>query len=223
MLGTGGNVLNGIFGLTFKWLGTRVFMAVGNDLSFAPAATVDNRRDSFYADGDYTSNVESNRDEAKDRIGWMGIKFVDSEVHPTKQTVELEPVFTSRQFFVYKTWLEMHLGAWAKQDMPFKFFNCSEGGISGVVATKHGKGNKDLQDLKNWKLMDDIAPGRWMTRTLLDATNEWMEFRRKCQTQWEIESGAGRVIGLPQKMGGASGIVQPGSGIILPTSTGIIS
>jgi hypothetical protein len=226
MLGTGGNVLNGIFALTFKWLGTRTFIATGNDLSFAAHADIDDRRAGFYADGDYASNINSNRDEAQDRIGWMGIEFEESKTHPSGMMVNLVPVFTSRQFFVYKTWLEIHIGAWAKQGTPFRYYNCSEGGISGVVAMDHGKNSRSkekLQDISNWKLMDEVVPGRWFTTTLLDAASEWMEFRRKCQTQWEIESGAGNVIALPRGMGGASSIVQPGSGIIVPTSTGIIS
>ena len=92
-----------------------------------------------------------------------------------------------------------------------------------MVASKHGKGNRELSDVTNWKLMDEIAPNRWLTKTLLDAANEWMEFKEKCRIQWAIESGAGNVIDLPQKTAGASNIVLPGKKIILPTSTGIIS
>jgi hypothetical protein len=225
-LGTGGNVLNGIFGLTFRYLGSRVFMALGNDLSFPADSDIEKRRSSFYADGDYASNINSNRDAAQDKIGWMGIKFVESETHPTGKVIDLVPVFTSRQFFVYKTWLELHVGAWAKQGKPFRYYNCSEGGISGVVATDHGKNSRTkekLKDINNWKLMDEYVPGRWFTTTLLDAANEWMEFRKKCQTLWAIESGAGSVIELPRKMAGASNIVLPGNEIIVPTYTGIIS
>ena len=226
MLGTGGNVLNGIFGLTFKYLGSRTFIATGNDLSFAAHEDIDNRRSSFYADGDYESNIKSNRDEAQDKIGWMGIEFEDSKTHPSGKMINLVPVFTSRQFFVYKTWVEMHIGAWAQQGKPFRYYNCSEGGISGVVATDHGKNSKTkdkLRDVKNWKLMDEIVPGRWFTTTLLDAATEWMEFRKKCQTQWAIESGAGNVIDLPQVTDGAKIIVPAGKRIITPTYTGIIS
>jgi len=215
-LGTGGNVMNAVFSIAFQFLGARVFMAVGNDLSFKASADTDERRKSFYADEDYKSNIESNRDEAKDRLSWMGIKFVDSKVAPHGSMIDLEPVMTSRQFLVYKTWLEMHVGAWGMQGVPFRYYNCSEGGISGVVNTE--RNTQAFKDINTWRLMDEVVPGRWFTMRLIDAANGWMEFLRRCRTLWETEEGAGRLVVSPwqERTGGAKTIVQPGSGIILP-------
>jgi len=219
-IGTGGNVLNAVFSIAIWFLGSRIFMAVGNDLCFKADKDIENRRSNFYADGDYDCNIQSNRDEAKDRFTWMGIKWVESKVHPTGKVVDLEPVMTSRQFLTYKTWVEMHVGAWARQKLPFKYINCTEGGICGVVNTENNKAA--FKDIKTWKLMDEICNDRWFTMTLLDAANEWMEFLEKCQILTGIKNGAGSVIGLPHLTGGAGLIDQHGRPITNRQSSGII-
>jgi hypothetical protein len=227
-IATGGNVFNGIVRCAYSFLKAPVFMAVGNDLSFEASKELDDRRKSFYADEDYSSNIGSDRDEAKDELVWMGIEFEDCKVHPSGKKINLKPVMTSRQFLVYKTWLELHIGVWAPQEIKFRYYNCTEGGISGVVSTEHSK--EAFKDINRWKLMDEVVPGRWFTTTLLDAANQWMEFLEKCRTQMEIEQGAGglgmtggNVIALPQGTDGARIIVPPGKKIISPPYSGIIT
>lgn len=170
---SGGNVLNNIWTLACTHLGSTVFMCVGNDLSFERKESVEEQRQSFYADGDYSTNKASKRDEAAQKYDWMGFSFYDNVVSPDgKPLIRLEPVRTTSQFLVYKIWLESAIAMNATQGMSFRYYNCSEGGILGVKC-KEDKGegmfNKD-----NWFLLDELLPKRWCTRRLKDAIVEFI-------------------------------------------------
>ena len=199
MIGQGGNVVNAAFMLSLKMLRSRVFMVVGNDLSFPHNPNANKRREFFYADGDYTSNISRGVDEAKDKFMWLGIKMRDNPFEPGKKIVELEPVGVSRQLFIYKTWAETHAISWADSDVAFHYYNCSEGGISGVMA--HSYNSLEMHKRENWYLLDDIIPKRWRTRSLLQAVSEFLEARILCQTnQSGLISGAdANLLSLPGK------------------------
>ena len=170
----GGNVTNTVWVWSMRWLKSSVHMVVGNDLSFPLTASVDSRRNSYYADGDYTSNINNKRDEAKSRMAWMGFEY---EFNPilNKWVVNFKPVATAWQLWTYKTWIEMQITMHEKSEQSWHYFNCSEQGISGMVPKEDSKDvmmNKD-----NWQLMDQLTPRRWHTRRLEDAINQFLQAR----------------------------------------------
>jgi len=180
-VGSGGNVLNNMFSTGLKILHSRVFMALGNDLSYPYDPDLDKRREMFYADGDYSVNIEKGVDEARDRFVWLGFKMRDNPFEQGKKIIDFKPVSTSRQMFIYKLWIELHVATWGlnKED-PFYYYNCSESGIAGMLA--HDYSSRDLlEDPDNWYLMDDVVPERWRTRSLFQAANQFMEATLVCR------------------------------------------
>lgn len=134
----GGNVLNTLWILNQRVLGSTVYMMVGNDLSFPYKQDIEERRKSFYADGDYRLNILNKRDEAKHQLGWMGFDLHESAFEPGKYRYNLDIVGISRQLWVYKVWLEVQAAVWAEKTQ-FFIYNCSEAGVSGVLAKEFGK------------------------------------------------------------------------------------
>lgn len=186
----GGNVANNAFVMCYKFLGAKIFMSVGNDLSYPYSDDVGDRRSSYYADGDYSSQY---KDEAKEKFAWMGIEFSDLTYGNGKRICNLKPVLTSRQLFIYKTWIEMNISTWAEHtNDTFQYYNCSEGGICGVMTQNHTV--EAMDDISNWSLMDDVCPKRWKTRTLEDATTEFLTARQVWQEQAETRTNAGGII-----------------------------
>ncbi len=129
----GGNVMNSMWTLSSTHLRSSVFMSVGNDLSFPRGNTLEEQRKKYYADGQYTENIQSKRDEARNRVDWMGFEFYDNVLSASGQPlIKLLPVRTTSQFMVYKNWVESAVGMNAGRKQSFKYYNCSEGGILGV-------------------------------------------------------------------------------------------
>ena len=187
--GGGGNVLNSMFTTGMKILHSRYFIALGNDLSYPYDDNIDKRRNTFYADGDYSVNIKKGVDEAKDRYVWVGYTMRDNPFEKGKTIAEFKPVATSRQLFIYKAWIELHVTAWATtQPDPFIYYNCSEGGIAGVLA-RDTSSLELMHDPDNWYLMDEVVPKRWRTRTLLQAANQFLEASLICR-----EKGANAII-----------------------------
>ncbi|MCK4819365.1 DUF115 domain-containing protein, partial [bacterium] len=185
-VGSGGNVLNSMFLTGLKILHARYFMALGNDLSFPYDPDIDKRRKMFYADGDYSVNMKKGVDEAKDRFVWLGYSMRDNPFQQGEKIVEFHPVNTSRQLFIYKMWIELHVTTWGTTSSEqFIYYNCSEGGIAGVLA-KEQHSKELMEDPKNWHLLDNIIPKRWRTRSFLQAVNQFMEATLLCR-----EKGAG--------------------------------
>ncbi len=180
-VGSGGNVLNNIFCTGLKILHARYFMALGNDLSYPYDANLDKRRQMFYADGDYSVNLKKGVDEAKDRYIWLGFKMRDNPFEAGQKIIDFKPVSTSRQLFVYKMWIELHVTTWGiTYPDPFIYYNCSENGIAGVLAHKYDD-RELMNDPHNWFMMDEIIPKRWRTRSFLQAVNQFLEVNLICQ------------------------------------------
>jgi len=180
-VGSGGNVLNNMFFTGLKILHARYFMALGNDLSYPYNPDLDKRRQFFYADGDYSVNIKKGVDEAKDRYVWVGFKMRDNPFQPGEKILEFEPVSTSRQLFVYKMWIELHVTTWGiTHPDPFIYFNCSEGGIAGVLGRQYDD-RVLMDDPENWYLMDEVVPKRWRTRSFLQAVSQFLEANLLCQ------------------------------------------
>jgi len=180
-VGSGGNVLNTMFTSSLKVLHSNYFMALGNDLSYPYDPEIEKRRSMFYADGDYSSNIKrKGADEAKNNFTWIGFRMRDNPFQEGKKIIDLEKVNTSRQMFIYKTWLESHVTMWESDpNIWFIYYNCSESGIAGVLARDY---EPDLlDDPENWYMLDDVVPKRWRTRSLLQAVNEFLEARLICR------------------------------------------
>jgi hypothetical protein len=174
----GGNVLNTGWSISLKFFGSSVFLALGNDLSFPIQDTIEKQRETYYADGDYSSNAKdtgTGRDEAQTQHKWMGFTLHDRVIYDPKNTlnydVELDLVGTNQNLWVYKTWLEANVLGMGKH-IKFQFYNCTEGGIAGVMCKDDS--NKGLMKEENWYLMDEVCPKRWRTRRFTDAVSEFL-------------------------------------------------
>lgn len=191
----GGNVLNGAWGISITRMASTVFIGVGNDLSFKyDDENVDNQRNSYYADGDYSSNAVgtgTGRDEAgkKNAKKWGGFTLkpkliFDTSKQGDRYNVDLDIVGTTHTLWVYKTWLESTLMRQIDNPHPvsFRYFNCSEAGILGVMS----KGSKDeeLRDVSNWFLLDEKCKfyGTYMLKDaieLFDKAKEMFECNKR--------------------------------------------
>jgi len=187
----GGNVINTAWSIGLRYFKTSVFMAVGNDLSFPIKDTMELRRESYYADGDYSSNAPktgTGRDEARSEKMWMGFNLEKRLIYTNdlhnNYNVTVEPVGTTQTLWVYKTWLEANvIGMGKKSKASYHYYNCTEGGIAGVMCRDDS--DKGLSKEDNWFLMDEVCK-RWKTRTLEDATSEFL--KAKDGMRWGVEA-----------------------------------
>lgn len=165
----GGNVLNTLWLWSLRHFKSRVFMVLGNDLSYPVEPKVSKRRDSYYFDGEYKANIENKRDEATSKLGWMGFEY---EFNPilNKWVINLVPRMTAYSLWMYKTWMEMQAVMHEKES--WHYYNCSESGIAGVV-NRASEG----MDKKSWALMDTICPKHWHTRRLEDGVTQFLKAR----------------------------------------------
>ena len=181
----GGNIINMSFVLTIGLFRASVWMCVGNDLSYPMLDSAEERRKQYYADGDYTSNIKSRRDEAINVLSWAGFEYPNTPFILPRPYVNLNLVYTSPQMFIYKTWLETNSVILWEAGNRFTLYNCSEGGILGVQL-KADVTDPERYDEKfkpeNWHLMDTVMPSKWRTRTLYQATEEF--HKAKEQLLW---------------------------------------
>lgn len=195
----GGNVLNMAWILGMRYLKSSVYMSVGNDLSFPYDKEYENRRDGYYADGNYESNTGSQRDEARQKWTWLAYDNLRLGALTDSYVYDLKLASTSFQFFTYKSWLESQVLMNCDSPRPFHYFNCSEGGILGVMVKDYSP--EKLEDKSNWCLLDDIIPKRWHTWPLADAAEFFMEARQwfiKNEPKEETHTGVGSAgIWLP--------------------------
>ena len=190
----GGNVMNCCWTMGLRFFNSTVYMALGNDLSYPIEKTVDKRREAYYVDGDYSSNLGTGRDEARSDKAWMAIKLSKSNIismnADERYNVELYPTATNGTLWVYKTWLEAQVAA-AQAGSKFVYYNCSEGGIAGIL---HKEG-EPYEDIKSWYLLDTVSK-RWRTRLFEDAIGEFL--KAKDFMRWGIQPDARSAIALAQ-------------------------
>lgn len=189
----GGNVLNSAWSMGMLVLRSTVFMALGNDLSFPVSEDVEYRRQNYYADGDYSANIANKRDEAKSEKMWMGFELertmiLTNEVSK-KYHIKMKRVGTTSSLWVYKTWLEANCIGSAFKNIPYHYYNCTEGGIAGVMCKDDSDEGIENQD--NWFMLDDVCP-RYHTRMFEDAINEFR--RAKEALKWGIHAVAPSAI-----------------------------
>jgi hypothetical protein len=201
----GGNVMNVMWVSSLQSLESRVFICVGNDLSYDIGPDLKTRRENYYFDGDYSTNLASGRDEAKGMSRWIGFDmyrnpFVD------RADYKFVPKGTVHSLFHYKQWTEVFCAVQdVAENASFHFYNCSETGILGCIPKSYKK--MDLENIDNWELMDEYFPTRWHTRMLKDAVADVLAMKElQCRTQTGMLVDANPVIVLPQRMGGVRGI-----------------
>jgi len=177
----GGNVLNTLFSIGLRFLHTTTFMALGNDLSYPLKDKIEDQRTNYYADLDYTSNQKgtgTGRDEANARKKWLGFTLHPHLIYTgnnnDRYNINLDIVGTSHTLWVYKTWIEANVLLNAKGKVSYHYYNCSEGGIAGVMNKDMKLRKAELQKDETWYLMDDICP-RWHTRMFKDAVEEFVK------------------------------------------------
>jgi len=190
----GGNVMNTSWVISLGCMGCRVFMTVGNDLSYpiCEDVSVEDRRKKYYADGDYSTNLASKRDEAARQFKWMGFEM-STNIFTGEPQIKMVPRSTVQSLYGYKNWLEINIGIQDQMEGSFHYFNCSEEGILGVVAKD--KDRQNLKDRSNWLMLDDIFPKRYHTRTLEEATTTFLAMRELWREKVVTNLGAGRAIG----------------------------
>ncbi len=186
VVGHGGNVINQMLLMSMHYLKSTVFMVVGNDLSFKHFEDIKDRRKRYYADGDYSTNIGTGRDEAKRELPWMGFKYNESFLVPGEHTLSLEPMSTTHQLMLYKRWLENQVKIQSElSKVPFQYFNCTEGGILGVMSRKtlpeldRSDLTEAIKDKDNWYLLDEEYPKRYITSTLERACQHYLDARQE--------------------------------------------
>lgn len=172
----GGNVLNMMYILGTAYLDSSIFMAVGNDLSYDFDKDLEKRRQAYYADGDYSTNLGTKRDEAKRYIPWMGFELEESILVPGHYSIRFRPKSTTQQLLLYKIWMETRIGIQERHPRAFHYYNCTEGGILGVLSKTPDK-REMFDDPDNWYLLDEIFPNRYHTTTLEKATKVFLQAR----------------------------------------------
>jgi hypothetical protein len=131
----------------------------------------------YYADGDYSTNAKvtgTGRDEAKDHKIWMGFNIERSPIYTSRLeerfNIEIDPVGTTHTLWVCKCWLEGQVAINEGIGRKFHYYNCSEGGILGVLCkddTVEGRKNAN-----NWFLLDEVSK-QYHTTTLEHAVNKF--------------------------------------------------
>jgi hypothetical protein len=196
----GGNVLNGAWMIALTHLQSYVYMAVGNDLSFPIKKSVEDQRKAYYADGDYSSNAKgtgTGRDEAATWKKWAGFKLSKKQIWTPnsencgvdKYNVKLDLVGTSGTLWVYKNWLETAILSQLDKKTSFHYYNCSEGGILGVMCKDRNP--EAMKKPENWYMFDKVAVNKhskakmYHTAMLEDALNDFIKARR--QFLWQKE------------------------------------
>ena len=184
----GGNVMNQTFQIALGKFDSTVYMCVGNDCSYDYHADLDDRRKHYYADKDYSSNLGTGRDEAKQYFPWMGYELEQSIIDPTYHTIRFVPKATTQQLVMYKMWVENQVtiqNVWKKR---FHYYNCTEGGILGVLSRKDTLENnvaRLMSDKDNWYLLDEVTPESYHTTTLAKACNDFLYVQeRRMEESW---------------------------------------
>jgi len=196
----GGNVLNGAWMIGAAVFQSTVFMGVANDLSFEIKDCVDEQRNSYYADGDYSTNAKvtgSGRDEGKSEKRWAGYTMERKRiVRPNEPSgtkgrynFQLDIVGTSHTLWVYKVWLETTMMQQAEHPVHLHYFNCTEGGILGVMA-KNEEDKDIMRSADNWYFLDEVCINKhtkkqmYMTAMLQDAIDLYLKARGS-QKSWD--------------------------------------
>ena len=207
----GGNVLNGAFMIGAGPMQSTIFMGVGNDLSFPMSEDAEEQRKSYYADGDYSTNAEvtgTGRDEGKSMTRWQGLNLerkrvitIDEPIGSLRRyNINLDVVGTSHTLWVYKIWLETTMIGQTNLPTYFHYFNCTEGGVLGVMAKEDD--NESLFKEDNWYLLDEVCINKhtgkqmYMTAMLEDAFDIFLKTKRSQTWNGPVAPSANALVAL---------------------------
>jgi hypothetical protein len=207
----GGNVLNGAFMIGAGPMQSTIFMGVGNDLSFPMSDDAEEQRKRYYADGDYSTNAEvtgTGRDEGKAMTRWQGLSLnrkrvisIDEPIGSMRRyNINLDVVGTSHTLWVYKIWLETCMIGQTNMPVYFHYFNCTEGGILGVMAKEDD--NESLFKEDNWYLLDEVCVNKhtgkqmYMTAMLEDAFDIFLKTKRSQTWNEPVAPSANALVAL---------------------------
>jgi len=188
-LHSGGNVLNTMWMYSAKIMGACVFICMGNDLSFPVKANKKEQEDGYYADGDYSTNAKvtgTGRDEAACEKKWLAFSIKKRNIFVQGQNefeiIGKDIVGTSHTLWVYKTWMEeaMVLMTKLSPKLGLHYYNCTEGGILGVMSKSTE--SSDMKTDDNWFMMDDVCH-RWHTTTLEHAASQYLQAKAKVREE----------------------------------------
>jgi len=198
----GGNVLNGCWMIGMAVFQSNLFLGVGNDLSFEIKEEDKDTQDAYYSDGDYSTNAPktgSGRDEAKSKRRWGGYSMTKNPFFAEgitkasdRYNINLDIVGTSYTLWVYKTWLETAIVNLGTNAPGAHYFNCSEGGILGVMAKDN---NPDaFEKIDNWFMLDERCK-YYHTAMFEDAVKTVLKSREvlKCHA-YNAPAAAGLVL-----------------------------
>jgi hypothetical protein len=203
----GGNVMNVAWVASLVGLQSTIFISLGNDLSYDLNDSLKKRREGYYADGDYSSNLQSGRDEASGIKKWIGFEM-SRNPFTEKAQYKFVPKGTTGSLFTYKEWFEVFIAIQDMSPQSFHYYNCSESGILGVVPKSYKK--IDMDDIDNWQLLDEILPNRYHTRLFKDVASDIITFKEIAwHHQKGILTGADLVTGLRERIIGANCTVHP--------------
>jgi len=196
----GGNVLNCLFLIGITAFDSSSFIALGNDLSYIIEKDIKKRRKSYYADGDYdTTQMQKGRDEAKNMYKWQGFEIERQIVYigNSNYRYNLSPVGTTHNLWVYKTWIEAWMLAnMDRPDIKWHYYNCSEGGILGVMSKNH---NNEPKKDTDWYLLDEVCP-RYHTMMLEDAAKLFITAKEMMRCQMPLDAPLVNASGQPNLM-----------------------
>jgi len=176
-----------------KIFGSKVFMCIGNDLSFPIKEDKKDQEASYYSDGDYSSNAPitgTGRDEANCKKKWLGFEIKKRTIKiPGKTDLEIvgnEILGTSHSLWVYKTWIEESILLMTSQrkELGFHYYNCTEGGILGVMARNFE--DEEMKKNENWYMLDEVC-NRWHTTTLENAATQYLQAKER--VRWQQQHG----------------------------------
>ena len=228
----GGNVLNGAWVISIMKFGSNVFMAVGNDLAYTIYDDLEEQRKNYYSDKDYTTNAKvtgTGRDEAARMKRWAGITEIRERKiftnNKDRYDVKLDLMGTSHTLWVYKVWLESTIMRQINQPVSFHYFNCTEGGILGVMSRCEDSMNKEeMQKKSNWFLLDEMAvnqhskAGMYHTVLLKNAMEHFDKCKEvfdRCSGRLDAQSAGGGVArgleGIAGGVGLQNGMLKNGT------------
>jgi len=206
----GGNCLNGAWMIGLAIMHSTVFIGVGNDLSYPIKRSLEDQRESYYSDGDYSSNSKdkgSGRDEAAAGKKWAGFTLKDNPIYKAtgekadRYHVDLDLVGTSHTLWIYKNWLETSLLNQIQNNLSFHYFNCTEGGILGVMSKTHGNfgdvlaSDVSMKDPNNWYMFDEVCK-HYHTAKLKDAVYSFLQAKENMECHNHIVTDVQSATGL---------------------------
>ena len=139
---------------------------------------------------------------------WQGLNLerkriisIDEPIGSLKRyNINLDVVGTSHTLWVYKIWLETTMIGQTNLPTYFHYFNCTEGGVLGVMAKEDD--NESLFKEDNWYLLDEVCINKhtgkqmYMTAMLEDAFDIFLKTKRSQVWNEPVAQPANALVAL---------------------------